>query len=138
MPFLKKNETFWGFSNNVALVKNCPLVFYNAVADYGKMRHTRRKTLKKMRSIAEQSSHPDSKIMLQYYSKSRKEKEGRKDRRKNEEMVKVSVKSFIERLASCRRPFLSDQDLMYLFPYLWLRKCRLSKQRYQYQLELAF
>ena len=61
----EKNETFWGFSNNVALVKNCPLVFYNAVADYGKMRHTRRKTLKKMRSIAEQSSHPDSKIMLQ-------------------------------------------------------------------------
>ena len=60
-----QNETFWGFSNNVALVKNCPLVFYNAVADYGKMRHTRRKTLKKMRSIAEQSSHPDSKIMLQ-------------------------------------------------------------------------
>jgi hypothetical protein len=72
----------------VALVKNCPLVFYNAVAGYGKMRHTRRRTLKKMRSIAEQSSHPDSKIMLQ---------ERRKDRRKKKEMVKVSVKSFIER-----------------------------------------
>ena len=40
-----------------------------------------------MRSIAEQSSHPDSKIMLQE----------RKERRKKKEMVKVSVKSFIER-----------------------------------------
>ena len=42
-----------------------------------------------------------------------------------EKMVKVSVKSFIERLyhlASCaERPLLSDQDLMYLFPTFYPR-----------------
>ena len=95
-----QNETFWGFSNNVALVKNCPLVFYNAVADYGKMRHTRRKTLKKMRSIAEQSSHPDSKIMLQ---------ERRKRRWKKEEGDGQSIGKIIYRTsASCALPLAGD------------------------------
>ena len=69
-------------------------------------------------------------------------RKGRKDRRKKKEMVKVSVKSFIERaqvalfLWPAIITFRSRLDVS--FPYLLLRKCRLSKQRYQYQLELAF